>query len=144
MLTEHDKLRTFLSETREDLNLVVNKIMPELVSEKVLSEDLYEATKSAWKDLQGRFDEVSKKLDQVRIEELQVYGLSGLQLDFKIEAFHFLRRKFIEKLFIKKHRRRFMRRLLKAIDSILGSLSILIPYLHPITEFKDTLDSILP
>lgn len=118
--------------------------MPELVSERVIPEKLFEATQNAWKDLQGRFLEVSKKLDEVKIEELRAAGLSGLQLDFKIEAFHFLHRKFMEKLFAEKLRRRFLRRLLKAIDSILGSLGMLIPLVHTITEFKDTLDSILP
>lgn len=95
-------------------------------------------------DLQGRFDEVSKKLDEVKIEQLRAVGISGSQLEFKIVAIHFLRRKFRERPLIWKHHPRFLRRLLKAIDSVLDSLSMIMPLTHPIIEFKDALDSIMP
>lgn len=146
MSSEYEKLRTFLSETQQDLDFIVFQIMPRLTREprKVISEELLEATIGAWKDLQRRFNEVSKMLYEVKMERFQEVGLSGRQLDFKIEVFHFLHRRFKHDFSAVNWHPRFLRRLLKAIDSILGSLSILIPLLHPITEFKDALDSILP
>jgi len=144
MHAEHKILGEFLSEVRVDLDLIVYKILPEMVAEKVLSENLYEATTNAWKDLQDRFDEVSKRLAEIKYDELRGAGLSGLQLNFKIEAVNFSRKKFLENLGENRHRRRFLRSLLKAIDSILGSLSVIMPLVEPITEFKEAIDSILP
>lgn len=146
MSSDYEKLRSFLSETRQDLDFIVSKIMPRLTMEpqKVITEELLKATTAAWEELQDRFNEVSKMLLTVKTEKLQEVGLTGQQLDFKIEAFRFLDRRFKDaSLTAINWRSWFLRPLLKIIDSILGSLSTLIPIMHPITEFKDALDAII-
>jgi len=142
MSVEYKKLKIFLSEARKDLDFVVDKIMPALVDQRLIPEELSKATKKAWEDLRGRFDDASKRLDEIKIEELGAVGLSGSQLDFKLKAIQFLHKKFAERPLIENRHPRFLRGLLKAFDSILDSLSIVMPLLHPITEFKDALDSI--
>jgi hypothetical protein len=83
---------------------------------------------NAWRELHPAFKILAREVMDSDDDRLSLVGLSGNQLKFKMYVFNF----FLKKNAIKK--------VLEAINSILGSLSLVFPLAESIKEFKDFLE----
>lgn len=77
-------------------------------------------------------DKNSKTTIQKLYNELEKVGLTNEELDFKIKAFDTLKN-----TFIKRKVGKYLLNLLKVMNGILGSFSIVNPVIHAVKELKD-------
>jgi hypothetical protein len=135
-------LKNFLYGVRESLEIAMNKTLPPMANKGELPQDLYELLRDAWKELGGRFDEISKKLDEVKIDVLEKAGLAGVQLHLKMRAFYMLFEDFS-----KSSSGQNLKKLLKIIGTIWESISDVLKLpdiMHAIKEFLGVLEAVLP
>jgi hypothetical protein len=103
----------------------------------------------AWKELQQQFETATREIRKIDVSSYQARGLSGSQLELKIEEYKWRREPFLsnfDKLRPSKMTSDLLKRLLKALltsaDNILDTLASMLPPMQAIKEFKDTLVSI--
>lgn len=145
---------SFLYYTRESLGIIVKNIryiIPE--QEKVLK-----LIKETWKDIEAAILSAKAKIDKddYDFNMLKEVGLSGIQLELKYQIFKqgyemlYWHSKDAQKRTRKEKKSLWLNikkalsgKLIKPIDNILDSLSIVLPALHAVKEFKDTLDTLI-
>ncbi len=141
-------LEKFLSMLESDLqNTVANIdwIIPE-------RRDIHSLVREAWRELQPQFETATKemrKIASIDVLSFQARGLSGSQLELKIEECRWRREPFLsnfKKFRPSKSTSNVLKRLLKALlisaDNILDTLASMLPTIQAVKEFKDTLASI--
>lgn len=153
---QKDKLTIlqFLFYTRESLGILVRNIRLIIPEQK----RVHKLIKETWKDINDAILSAKAKIDKddYDFNMLKQVGLSGIQLELKYQIFKqgyemlywhskdAQKRTRMEKkslwLNIKKA---LSGKLIKPIDNILDSLSIVLPALHAVKEFKDTLDTLI-
>jgi hypothetical protein len=95
----------------------------------------------AWNDAHKKLVDVRDKFEQTDLfplEELKKVGLTGNQLQFKMNLL-----KKIYKTFRKRGSRLWLKRLLGSIDSILGGLSTVFPPIEAVREINDMIEQTL-
>jgi hypothetical protein len=95
----------------------------------------------AWNDARKKLVDVRDKFEQAELfplEELKKVGLTGNQLQFKMDLL-----KKIYKTFCRRGSRLWLRRLLGSIDSVLGGLSTVFPTIEAVREIKDMIEQTL-
>lgn len=135
---EKERLKDFLNKIEEDLNYGVRKIVPGIIEMRMLPLNFHVSIENAWREIEEIFDRVSEGIDNIKISDFEKVGLSGAELDFKILIFDSLhynfKRSFSQEVF---------KKLLKAADSILKSLSLNIFLVHRIIGFKESIELLL-
>jgi hypothetical protein len=114
--------------------------------------DIHSLVREAWRELQPRFETATRemrKIVSIDVSSFQARGLSGSQLELKIEEYRWRREPFLsnfEKFRPSKISSNVLKRLLKALlisaDNILDTLASMLPTIQAVKEFKDTLASI--
>ena len=114
---------------------------------------------AAWKDLQRNFQQIRSSIESRDFDQrLDAAGLSGVQLRLKEDILTRLSNLFGEQrndrrdIRVEDAARRYrpprwlkklLGGLLKAINMVLGSMSVAIPFAEPIKEFKEGLEILL-
>jgi len=143
------QLTFLLQSIRNDLDIVVENweiIYPELKT-------LVDSAKKAWFEIRENIAQAEKQIEDKKAE-LRSRGLSGSQLDFKIQIFIAYQNLFTvewqryqtakeeeKRTLLDLVRHFILRKLLKQGDIILDSLASIIPLLEPLVEFKETLEN---
>jgi hypothetical protein len=114
--------------------------------------DIHSLVREAWRELQPQFETATKemrKIASIDVSSFQARGLSGSQLELKIEEYRWRREPFLsnfKKFRPSKITSNVLKRLLKALlisaDNILDTLASMLPTMQAVKEFKDTLASI--
>lgn len=155
------RLNGFISDTREDIDLVVSNL-DILIPEQ---RELHGLVMRAWKDVRPRFEEMSlyivgeKKLEGLQ-KQLKGKGLTGVQLKLKLSVYEARRNEFQRgwdrlerasedkkeewRVFMRRpiFMRRIIKRLFSIIDVILDSLGF-IPGAEAAKEVKGTIENLL-
>lgn len=151
MINEKNSIYEFIDYAYKDINLIVENIH-QIVPER---EDIHSLVKESLKEIISTFDIIKKQLAETRLADFKKVGLSGNQLKLKLQEYEWRRSIFNKELenfkvlsdYEKGEKweviRKIISSLIKSIDNILGSLSIIIPQAHIIKEIKDTIDSII-
>jgi len=101
---------------------------------KMLREDMRPLFIKAWHEVLPRFEEARKALAEIDLEELEAVGLTGAQLELKIEGLNEARKEVPW----------YLRKVLKWTNIILGSLGEAIPGLGAVKEYKECVEESLP
>ena len=141
-------LEKFLTMFESDLQKTVINIDWMIPERK----DIHVFVRNAWKELQPRLEPAKReihKIGSIDASTFQVRGLSGSQLELKIEEYRWRREAFLynfNKFKLSKIAGDVLKRLLKALlvsaDNVLDTLASMLPTIQAIKEFKDTLISI--
>ncbi len=120
--------------------------------------DVYSLVRESWKEVRVILNNVGIQINKEKIdpERLKIVGLSGPQLALKYRVYEREKETFdkewreVEKKsdqernsWWTRKKRSLLLRLIKVIDNLLDSLSAVVPPLHAVKEFKDTLESIV-
>lgn len=128
------RLLHFLTEVEEFLSELVGK----KEYEKLFYYELLTPMRSAWKEIPLYFELAKSKLSHFDSKALKRHGLTGRQLDFKLDVIDFMWNKFISIGLPK-----WAKRLLKAINNLLNSILSGIPAGSAISEMKNGVESAL-
>lgn len=154
-MTETDRKRLFLvvEIIHRSLDQIVNLISLNLTPRQ------RRLVLTAWEDLQRNFQQIRSSIESRDFDQrLDAAGLSGVQLRLKAEILTSLsnlfgsRRNDRRDIRVEDAARRFrpprwlknlLGGLLEAINMVLGSMSVAIPFAEPIKEFKEGLEILL-
>lgn len=106
------------------------------IEEELNSLPLKENFKKVFPDIYKATESTMKKIENISFQELANVGLTGNQLDLKAKGF--------DKAFAHWEQhcgKKNLLRLLKWLNTILGSLSSIIPICEPIKEYKECLEN---
>lgn len=117
-------LKSFIDTTQKILQGIVND------EDWFIDDTLRELARAAWSEVKINFALLQSQITEQNGDRLAEHGLSGQQLEFKLQAMNF---------FIEEKSKRNEGKILRAINIILGSLCFL-PHAEPIREFKDFLE----
>lgn len=154
--TQKDKLTIlqFLFYTRESLGILVRNIRFIIPEQK----RVHKLIKETWKDINDAILSAKAKIDKddYDFNMLKQVGLNGIQLELKYQIFKqgyemlYWHSKDAQKRTRKEKKSLWINikkalsgKLIKPIDNILDSLSSVLPALHAVKEFKDTLDTLI-
>ena len=130
--TDRARIVHFLSE--------VKKFLEELVHEEqyeyLFYPELRSLARKAWPHLSRYFNEAKDAVENISDNKLDSHGLTGEQLNGKLGVVDFFSQKFL-----KNKLRKFLIRLLKAIETLLKSILSALGVSGAIDEFKELLEN---
>jgi hypothetical protein len=111
-------LAEYVRTTRNFLDELADTNIPSAPtpSETLFFPSLLEPLRKAWKEARSQFELLALKISELSAERIFDHGLFGDQLAFKFEAVNFLHGRY------KQMGKRVLRKLLEAIDTLLGSI----------------------
>lgn len=144
-MSQLPSLDKFLLMFESDLNYTVANIEWMIPERK----NIHVLVRKAWEELQPQFETVTKEIHSTDVSNFQARGLSGSQLELKIEEYRWRREPFLSSLDKTRSSKittgllkRFLKALLTSADNILDTLASMFIPIQAIKEFKDTLVSI--
>ena len=135
------RLASFLKQTDSLINYLVKNPHDFVLKKFVMDEEFWALVLGAWEDVRTNLREVQEKLQALSSNvwhELELYGLTGIQLKLKLEMFDRLLNDFKNT-----RAQRYLWRLLGMINSLLDSLASVFPPIEAVSEFKETLEQII-
>ena len=137
------KLITFLNDSERILNNLIAEPEGLLLKRITKNKRLYDSLYSAWVDVRKNLELVVNKLhDTLDLkpisDQLEKVGLTGKQLEFKLQLFNWLKERWqTEKT------RNWVVRVLGAMNMILGSLAKVFAQIEPVKKFKEAIEQIV-
>lgn len=141
MGSERDELKNLLNEVRGYLEYVVENLDFLLPDKK----DLHSLIRGAWSEISPLFDKLIGKIYEVSEDEFRYVGLTGMQLELKLQQWYWQRTRVEEaiKTGDKSKIRSALSKAFNFIERILESLKSVIPRFDAIDEFKHTVADML-
>jgi hypothetical protein len=135
VIPEKEKLKKFMNDVKEVMDFVIYKYIPHALSELEMPSGLYGYLKAAWEETKNSIlPLVDREIDAIEEKALSQHGLTGPQLEWKLEVYNYFRG-----LFIKNPTKRLLTKLIDAIDDVLDSLSSVCGVVGAVKEIKDSL-----
>ena len=108
--------------------------------------DVRQSMCKAWKSVAPRFEAYAAAVQEAAESDLATHGLTGDELEFKVEAINFVARRFFKlgELSTLSRRKKWLRKLLEIIDKLLKSILDAVPGGGAISEYKDFCESLIP
>ena len=134
------ELKQFIESVYNDLDFIIMEYIPNRLDEMEMPQELYEVLVEAWREAKGRLplDAVKKEIEIAEDKFLELHGLTGNQLVWKLNVYNMIR-----SLFKKNPVKRLLSKLLQAIDGIIDSLSLVVPSVSALKEIKENLFTFL-
>ena len=137
------KLSAFLIESERILiNLIAEPeglLLKRVSNNKKLRESLEDAWEDVGKNIQTVVQKLHDALDQENIiVQLEKVGLTGKQLQFKLDLFYWLKDRWQTK-----RTRNWAVRILGVMNTILGSMAKVFAQIEPVKEFKEAIEQIV-
>jgi hypothetical protein len=137
----------FLDEIQMDIGFVVENVYSFSSEHRKFDRML----KDAWREIIPRFAEMREKVKELDSNTLIAVGLSGHQLILKYEIYQTAREKFRNAIRTddstkKENNERIFKStmaLFKIMDSFLSSLTVVIPHVHVVKGFKESIEDII-
>ena len=139
---EFSKLISFLKESEDVLEFLINESEGLLLKRVTKNKGLRDSLKSAWEDVRENLKSVVKDLHdsdpESVLDKLKENGLTGKQLEFKLNLFYWLKGRWEAE-----RTRNWIVRVLGAMNTILGSLAKVFAQIEPVKEFKEAIEQIV-
>lgn len=136
------KLIGFLKESEDILEKLIKKpdglFLKKIITNKSLQKDIHNAWQEVKKTISVAIEHLHSPDSQKISIKLNEVGLTGAQLQLKINLFNWFRKKYISE-----KTRNWLIRLLGVMNSILGSFSKACPFVEPFKEFKELVEQIV-
>lgn len=97
-----------------------------------------EPLRAAYEEVRDRHEELVTELEYVDVERLRENGLTGESLRMKLTGYLTARNRFWRRGGIK-----YLKLMLKWINTILGSIAAALPPAHALTEVKDAIERVI-
>jgi hypothetical protein len=134
LIPEKEKLKKFMNDVKEVMDFVIYEYIPRNLSELGMPSDLYGYLKAAWEETKKILPLVDREIDAIEEKALSQHGLTGPQLEWKLEVYNYFRG-----LFKTNPTKRLLTNLIDAIDGVLDSLSSVCGVVGAVKEIKDSL-----
>lgn len=139
--SDDQRILRFLKSVEELIGQLLEDPQRYFLKVIAMNEELMRKCSAAWSVVRQRLRDCLvdvKKAGSQQWKMLDQHGMSGAELDFKINLFEFFRERFYADPAM-----RWLKRLLAQVNSMLGSLSSAFPGLEAVQEFKDALEAML-
>ena len=134
---DRDALKNFVESTQSLLDELVRYGGPEKAP-RLIPKDITELMEAAWPPVNSELTRLSERIANAPESSLISHGLYGAQLKFKLAVIDRIRRRFFASISEK-----WLKRLLKAIDNLIDSLSAALGIGAMAKEFKVAIEDLL-
>ena len=136
-MSEKEELKKFMKDVIHIMNYVIRDYIKNNLTELEMSHSLYDQYLwNAWNETMSILteDRINNEIDTIQEEALSQHGLTGPQLEWKLNVYYN-----IKDSFIRNPNKRSLTKLIDAIDGILDSLSRICEVFGAMKEIKDSL-----
>jgi hypothetical protein len=136
-VSEKEELKQFMKDVIHIMNYVISNYIRNNLNELEMPDFLYkDYLQNAWNEAMRILteDKINNEIDAIQEDVLSQHGLTGPQLEWKLAVYYN-----IKDSFIRNQNKRFLTKLIDAIDGVLDSLSRICGVFGAIKEIKDSL-----